>query len=331
MTALTGCSETASGLAQPAPGPIAAVILTYNSADDLPHCLTGLAAQRGVDLRVIVVDNASRPDARADMKAQFSETFPGGAVLSAGENLPSEAHHLFLCNHQNSGYSAGNNIGARAATALGCTSVLIINPDVRIADPYYVVGLNELIAASPKTAVACSAVTNLSGMQENPMIEPGFIEELLWPVKILTVGLFRSRHSAAPLQTEPFRVSKVTGACFLIRMDFLHQIGFFDESVFLYCEESILRAQVRATGWHMVMEPRLRALHAHQTNAKGDQVSRFRVWAESRRRFHMIYGGYGKFWQSVLGVSRHLTLVLIQSKAFLNRVWTRSINGKASP
>jgi len=310
--------------------PIAAVVLTYNSTDDLPHCLTGLAAQRGVDLRVIVVDNASRPDARAVMEAQFSEAFPSGVVLSAGENPSSEAHHLFLCNHQNSGYSGGNNIGARAASASGCTSVLIINPDVRISDPYYVAGLAELIVANPKTAVACSTLTNLSGMQENPMNEPGFVEEMLWPVSMFAAGLFLSRPSATLLPTEPIRVSKVCGACFLIRMDFLNRIGFFDESVFLYCEESILRAQVRAAGWHMVMEPHLYALHAHHSNAKGDQVSRFRVWAESRRRFHMVYGGYGKFRQGILGVSRHLTLALIKGRALFKELWIRSMNGRGA-
>ena len=36
---------------------VGAVVLTYNSADDLPDCLAGLRAQRGVDLQVIVVDN----------------------------------------------------------------------------------------------------------------------------------------------------------------------------------------------------------------------------------------------------------------------------------
>ncbi len=324
MTARTDCSEIASGLTQTVAGPVAAVVLTYNSADDLPHCLAGLAAQRGVDLRVIVVDNASRPDARAVMAEKFSEVFPEGAVLSTGESPPPEALNLFLCNEKNSGYSAGNNIGARAATALGCVAVLIINPDMRITDSNYVAGLYKLVAANPKTAVACSALTNLSGIQENPMTEPGFSEELLFPVRMLTFGLFRRRASMAPFSKKPFWVSKVSGACFLIRMDFLHQINFFDESVFLYCEESILHAQVRSAGWRMIMDPRLSALHAHNTNAKGNQVARFRLWAESRRRFHIVYGRYGKFRQGVLGVSRNLTLTLIQSRAVLKELWNKS-------
>ena len=163
------------------------------------------------------------------------------------------------------------------------------------------------------------------------MTEPGFIEELLWPVKMLTIGLLRRRPLVAPLPAKPFRVAKVSGACFLIRMDFLLQIEFFDESVFMYCEESILHAQVRAAGWHMIMDPRLNVLHAHHTNSKGNQVSRFRLWAASRKQFHMVYGGHGKFRQSFLEASRHLTLAMIQSKAFFKELWNRSINGRGAP
>ena len=47
MTVLTSpCSETALRSTKPVAGPIAAVVLTYNSTDDLPQCLIGLAAQR---------------------------------------------------------------------------------------------------------------------------------------------------------------------------------------------------------------------------------------------------------------------------------------------
>ena len=62
---------------------VGAVVLTYNSADDLPDCLAGLRAQRGVDLQVIVVDNASKLDERARMKAIFHEVLPEGLILAA--------------------------------------------------------------------------------------------------------------------------------------------------------------------------------------------------------------------------------------------------------
>ncbi|MBS0124928.1 glycosyltransferase family 2 protein [Thetidibacter halocola] len=302
---------------------VGAVVLTYNSTEDLPDCLAGLIAQRGVDLRVIVVDNASCPGSRARMEADFLAAFPGGSVIEAdGARGDADAAlpAVFLRNAVNAGYSAGNNIGARLAAAIGCDAVLVVNPDVRITDPDYVRRLAALIVADPKAAVTCSALSNLSGAQENPMTEPGFVEELLWPVSMLVAGLSRRRKASPPLPEAPCRVAKVSGACFLVRVDFLRQVGFFDESVFLYCEESILMAQVRAAGWHMMMDPGIHALHAHRGGAKGDPLPRFRLWMQSRSRFHEAHGGYGALRRTLLAGSRSASLGLVRGRTLSRRL-----------
>lgn len=302
---------------------IGAVVLTYNSSEDLPACLAGLQAQRGVDLRLIVVDNASNGDERARMKDTFLEFFSEGRILAAEAVADPDTPAVFLCNEVNSGYSAGNNIGARFADEIGCDAVLIVNPDVRIDDQDYVSSLVDLITNDTKTAVACSAVTNLSGDQENPMSEPGFIQELLWPVKMVLGGFLHRNTPLVSLLETPVRVDKVSGSCFMIRLDFLRRIGLFDETVFLYCEESILSAQVREAGWHMIMDPRRSVLHAHRTDAKGDPLPRLRNWAKSRRRYHVAYGGYGPMGRALLVGSRSVTLVLVWIKFTLKQIVSR--------
>lgn len=300
---------------------VGAIVLTHNSSEDLRQCLAGLAAQRGVDLRLIAVDNASRPDERARMEVDFLETFPGARVLAATEAAPDATSALpavFLRSDVNHGYSAGNNIGARLAAAIGCDAVLIVNPDVRICDPTYVGTLADRITKDPRTAVACSALRNLSGAQENPVAEPSFLVELLWPITMLVSGISRNRRRESVLPCEPTKVAKVSGACFMIRTDFLHQIGFFDEATFLYCEESILMAQVQALGWHMVMDPHISALHAHRSGAKGGQLPRFRIWARSRRHFHRSHGKYGMFRRGLLAASREIMLYIVHAKGFSN-------------
>ena len=313
---------------------IGAIVLTYNSTEDLPDCLSGLISQQGVDLRVIVVDNASRSEARAQMKTDFQTAFPEGRVLPATEDYPESLdtmRAIFLRNETNAGYSAGNNIGARLAARMGCDAVLVVNPDVRINDMNYILTLATQITADPKTAVACSAILNLSGTQENPMTEPGFLEELLWPVTMIATGLLGRRKSVKPLPTSPCRVEKVSGACFMIRTDFLQRINFFDESVFLYCEEAILMAQVRAAGWHMIIEPRIQALHAHKSGAKGDPLLRFRGWMESRSRFHKLYSGYGIVQKTLLAGSRALVLGLVWGRAGFGRLRSGTTGSRIEP
>lgn len=298
---------------------VGAVVLTYNSTDDLPDCFESLIRQLGVDLRVIVVDNASRPEERARMEEIFHSFFPDGEVMNTDTAPTTESRAVFLGNTLNVGYSAGNNIGARFAVARDCESVLIINPDVRIEDPQYIISLADLIAKDGKTAVACSDVSNLAGQHENPKIEPRFVEELLWPLKMI-FGQFLPKTDAkfTPLAI-PFQVEKVTGACFLIRSDFLRLIDFFDESVFLYCEESILCAQVRQAGWHMLMDPSRYALHSHRSEAKGDPLPRFQLWAESRARYHAQYSGYGMMKRAMLAGSRCVMLGLVTLKSALKK------------
>ena len=302
---------------------VGAVIVTDNSTEDLPKCLTGLMTQQGVDLHIILVVNDSRCKERATMEADFLSLLPSGRVLCADEACPNDVQVLpaiFLRNSVNSGYSAGNNIGTRVASATGCEAVLIINPDVHLSAPDYVANLMALITADERTAVACSAMRNLSGAQENPMFEPDLFEELLWPVKMFAVGLFGRSKPEPQLPSAPFKVEKVSGSCFLIRTDFLKKIGYFDQSVFLYCEEAILMVQVRSYGWHMIMLPSIEAVHAHQSTAKGDQLSRYKIWSDSRRYFHATYGEYGAVLQSLLSGTRWMTLALIKARQGLRNI-----------
>jgi GT2 family glycosyltransferase len=299
---------------------IGAVILTHNSSEDLLECLTGLQAQQGVDLMVIVVDNASDPNELMRLEAIFKEALPDGQILAAKGASDHVSPAVFICNETNSGYSQGNNIGARFAAGAGCEAVLIVNPDVQIEDPDYLRNLFDLITADAKTAIACTVLTNLMGSHENPMHEPTFYEELLWPMQMIIYQFFPQKRIEKTFSSKPQLVEKVSGACFLIRMDFLRHIGFFDEKVFLYCEESILSSQVRRLGWHMMMDPCLYAIHAHRTNIKNDPLFCFRIWAKSRSIFHADENRYGLTGQALLSGSRYLILGLIWTRIFFKRV-----------
>lgn len=300
---------------------IGAVCLTYNSAGDLADCLDGLFAQVGLDLWIIVVDNASSPEERARMEAIFSARAWDGKVLDAADGTPEtigETRALFLRNGVNAGYSAGNNIGARTAVALGCTAVLVVNPDVRIEEPGVVAGLAAALSSAPDIAVAAPAVVSLAGADENPSTELSFTEEVLAPLRLVLSGL-RLWPRRGPASITGDAVERVSGACFLVRAGFLEEIGFFDEGVFLYCEESILAAQVRDRKKRIVYRPELRVLHAHDTSRKGDPVRRFAAWARSRAYYHRTYTRYGPLRRAALRGAQALTLALVKTYQTMER------------
>lgn len=297
---------------------IGAVVLTYNSSADLPACLAGLVAQTDVDLKVIVVDNASRPEERARMEADFRAALPEGRVLAAadaGAAAVAALPAVFLRSETNGGYSAGNNIGARLAVGAGCEAVLIANPDVRIEDPGYLSGLWAEMRAVPDCVVGASRLVTLFGQDEHPLRETGFWEELLW-IRQSGPRIFRPAPKVIPpIGSAPVEAEKLHGSCLLIRAQFLQDTDFLDEHVFLYSEEPILAARVRAAAGRMMVFPKFRAVHAHVASTKGNPSRRMLQFITSRLYYLEKYTNYGPIKRSALRLSYGLLAGLHRIRA----------------
>lgn len=299
---------------------IGAVVLTYNSAADLPGCVDGLIAQRGVDARIVVVDNASTCENLAAMEAAFLARIPDGRVVDAAEVTPGlldTARAVFLRNPVNVGYSAGNNIGARLAVSAGCDAVLILNPDVRLADPGYLARLWQSMQRHPDCAIGASRVLSLAGANENPLREVTFWEELFWIRQYLPTRLRPPTYVPPVLKNDPLVVDKLHGSCLMIRTSFLVAIGFLDENVFLYSEEPILAAQVREAGQLMMLFPHLSAAHAHVASSKGNSSRRMLLHIKSRLYYLRTYSDYKPLSLTALHLSYGLLWLLHALKAQL--------------
>ena len=275
---------------------IGAVVLTYNSVGELSVCLEGLRCQKGVDLRVIVVDNASSDGALAILMAEFRSLCPEGVVGTIDEIdgiMDQQPVPVFIKNSRNLGYSAGNNIGAKWAAACGCQAVLIVNPDMQIRDPLYVRTLADKLECHPNCQVAGSRIVGLDGADQSGLREAGFWEELLWISQIWPRARRPKSFVTAPQDGRGRVVDKVHGCCQMIRTSFLQEIKFLDEKVFLYCEEPILAAQVHARGGRLMVFPEVNAIHAHVASKKGPSSSRMLGFIRSRLYYLKTYSGYG--------------------------------------
>lgn len=228
--------------------------------------------QTGVDLEIIVVDNCSTDENR-----------------TAVEKLCEEKGCTFIANTRNAGYNAGNNVGLRYASEKGYEFALIANPDIEFPQTDYVSKLVKLLQADEQLAVVASDIVTPKGIHQNPMKPDGNWQSSFgW-----LTGFFKKQpkdtYSFIDNWQESHECKKVSGCCFMIRLPFLQKIEFFDENVFLYCEESILSKQVEREGKKMYYTAEARAVHNHQTSAKGDPVSRFRTWRQSRVYFIKRY------------------------------------------
>ena len=260
---------------------IPVILLNYNSTDDCRKCISFLQKQTGVDLEIIVVDNCSVDENRI-----------------AVEQLCQEEGCTFIANTRNAGYNAGNNVGLRYAAEKGYEYALIANPDMEFPQTDYVAKLSKLLYFDDKLAVVASDIITPKGIHQNPMKPDGNWQSCSgW-----LTGLFKKQpkdtYSFIDNWQESHECKKVSGCCFMVRLSLLKKIGFFDENVFLYCEEAILSKQVERTGMKMYYTAEAQAMHNHQASTKGDPIARFRAWRDSRVYYIKRYAKYPWYGES---------------------------------
>lgn len=253
---------------------IPVILLNYNSSSDCRKCVSFLKQQEGVDTEVILVDNCSKEE-----------------DVLALRQLAEEQVCTLIENKENRGYNAGNNIGLRYAANKGYKYALIANPDMEFPQKDYLLCLADKLQHESDVAVIASDIVGVDGKHQNPMYRDGDWHGCFgW-----LTDLFKKRkedtYDFIDNYSESHYCSKVSGCCFMIKMDFLQEIGFFDERVFLYCEEAILSRQTEQRGMKMYYKADKQVVHAHVKNEKGDPIKRFKHWKKSRLYFIDQYSG----------------------------------------
>ena len=275
---------------------IPVILLNYNSTDDCHKCISYLQKQTGVDLEIIVVDNCSTEENRATI-----------------EKLCQEVKCTFIANTHNTGYNAGNNIGLRYAAEKRYEYALIANPDMEFHQADYIDKLTQIIQSDTKIAVVASDIITSKGIHQNPMKPDGN-----WKSSFgLLTGLFKKQpkdtYTFIDNWQESHECSKVSGCCFMICLSFMKKINFFDENVFLYCEEAILSKQVEHADMKMFYTAESQAIHNHLSSAKENPALRFRIWRDSRIYFikhYSKYPWYGKLF-AILCMRIYVSIMLI--------------------
>ena len=248
---------------------LAIIILNYNSSADCHKCIGYLKAQQGVEQEIVVVDNCSQDN---DRKA---------VVL-----LCKEQGCTFIANNENKGYNAGNNLGLRYAAEKGYEFALIANPDMEFPRTDYLATLLAKMQEDADLVVCGSDIIGADGIHQSPMGKEGnWRGSFGWIKDIVRRNKKSDAYDFIDNYNESHYCHKVSGCCFMIKTSFLKEIKFFDENVFLYCEEAILSRQVEMSGKRMYYLATAQALHRHVKNEKGDPAKRFKAWRKSRCYF----------------------------------------------
>ncbi|HEY9472419.1 MAG TPA: glycosyltransferase family 2 protein [Mycobacteriales bacterium] len=233
-------------------------VVTHRSADVLPGLLDSLPqGLAGVpDWRLVVADNAST-DGSVEL---VRRRVPEAVVIQTGGNR---------------GYAAGVN--ACAAADPRARALLLLNPDVRLRRGAVAAMLAE--GATPGTGIVVPRLVDVDGrlahsLRRRPTIGRALGEALFGGRRAGRFAALSEVVTDPAAYTRPATCDWATGAVMLVTRGCLDAVGDWDESFFLYSEETDFALRAADAGFVLRLAPTAEAVHVG-----GEVHTSPRLWA----------------------------------------------------
>jgi len=234
---------------------VSVVIVTWNGRQYLEACLTAVAAQEGVSVETIVVDNAST-DGTVDY---VRERFPWVRVVALDTNR---------------GFAGGNNAGVREARG---TFVALLNNDAVPERGW----LHALLRGVNDQDGSLLVTSRIVYMHDPSVIDSAGDGFLRWG------GAFK-RHHGGRVETsgDSMEVFGICGAACLMPRRVFDELGGFDEDFFVSHEDVDLSYRARLLGYRCRYVAD--AVVRHHGSATIGRVSGFGVF-HGQRNLEWLY------------------------------------------
>lgn len=193
---------------------VSAIIVNYNSGTYATRCIASLLRQTGVELEIIVVDNASQDDSVPLLRQAF------------GDDI------RLIANTENLGFGRANNLGATSASG---QYLLLINPDTELSSHDTVRILAEFTS---------QAEIGIAG--------PEIHEPLKRKQYVLPRHSYPSQSKLRfkqGLEHLPGDIAWILGACMMLRRAVYEELSGFDPDYFLYGEDIDICLRARLAGY----------------------------------------------------------------------------------
>ncbi|WP_411889434.1 glycosyltransferase family 2 protein [Yoonia sp. SDW83-1] len=268
------------------------IILNYKTPDmTLQSAEAALREMEGIDGQIIIVDNDSQDGSFEALEAGVKERgWDRVRVVQSGHN---------------GGFGAGNNYGIQAGLRDGPPPdyVYILNSDA-FPDDGAIRILLDYLQANPKTGFAGSNIHGPDGDWHCTIFRfPSIWSELEGAAKTGPITKLLRRHVIPqPLPDGPTVVDWAAGASMMMRYETLAEIGLFDETFFLYFEETDLCRRAKLAGWPMVYLPDSKVTHI------GSVSTGMKTWARKPgywfdSRLHYFVKNHGRVYAAAATVA----------------------------
>lgn len=202
---------------------VSVIVVNYNCRNVIVQCIASLMRQSYPNIEIILVDNAS-----SDGSVELTEKlFPIVKSILSDVNL---------------GYAGGCNLGIDASEG---QFILLLNPDCE-AESHCVEDLVKVFSLDENTAIVGGAVRKKTA-RASYFVGSRFLPSAHFP--LMTYDLAYKGQS-------PIFVDIVSGACLMIKRQFLSSLGKLDERFFLYYEDAEFCARAIRKGRRIILTPR---------------------------------------------------------------------------
>ncbi|MBI4671910.1 MAG: glycosyltransferase family 2 protein [Chloroflexi bacterium] len=237
------------------------VILNYNTRDVLRECLRSLQQTRGVDVEVVVVDNASSDGSAEMLRAEFlGNTFPPVRLIASDKN---------------GGFAYGNNLALREFLARPNPprALMLLNSDTQVP-PDALRAMLDFLDARPDAGIVGPKLVLRDGSLDlacrrsfpTPQVS---LYRMIGLSKLFPKSKHFGRYNLTYLdEDETAQVDSVVGAAMLLRTDALRQAGILDEAFFMYGEDLDLALRIKQKGWNAYYYPGATILHHKRESSR---------------------------------------------------------------
>ena len=275
---------------------ILTVILNYRTPDMTLRAIEAAReAMQGLTGEILVVDNGSG-DGSAEALAQ--------GISARGWDKDGRIH--LHASPRNGGFGAGNNLGMARGLSDGARPdyVYLLNSDA-FPEPDAIRRLVEFLETTPEAGMAGSFIKGEDGVpHETAFRFPSIAGEFEGAVRTGVISrLLRHAIVPLPIPEKATQVDWVAGASVLMRQDMLDAIGGFDETFFLYYEETDLCHRATRAGWQVWYLPESVVVHVGSASTGMKRWARTPgYWFASRR--HYFTKSHGRAYAAMATLAR---------------------------
>jgi len=282
--------ETGPNQVHPA---VTVVVPTLAADETLAQCLDSLEQQTFTDFEIVVVDNS-------------------------GRNLVQPRDRVrVIANDRNVGFGAAINQAFRASNA---PFLAVLNDDAT-AHPRWLEALLAAVEERPEVGL-CASQVRMAGTLGNVLRsgdDNGAVRLDSAGMLLCGDGSSKQRgHLESPESYARLQEALLpSGAAAFYRREMLDEIGLFDESFFLYCEDTDLGLRARWAAWECLYVPD--AIVEHRYSHSAGKASGLKAYYVERNRLFLavknfpmadlllvpFYSAIRYFWHFVFALQGH--------------------------